>query len=144
MDTRDIEQDLAVRFKYKPLSKETSDKYRKLFLENIPEGLLIDGNISPIRTKLGTVIARSYSRIVIGDYGAFVEIPEADMIQDVLMVEPGQEYRMNDIRYSSRIKYWWFTCVDGSGIKIYFQVRTVLYADYKVNCFYVSVHDIQI
>lgn len=54
----------------------------------------------------GSLICEWYDRIVIGDYGAFIEFPES-AIRNNFEVEKGQEYRINDERYSSRVKYHW-------------------------------------
>ena len=138
MNTLKIESQLAKKYSYKPLPSDLSDKYRRFYTENIPDFLNIDGG-GKLFTKNGTVICDKYERIVIGDYGAFVEYstPSSDYI-----IEPGQEYRVNDDRYAKNVKYVWLTVDDGSNIKIYHQKRGVTYADYKPNMYYVSVHEV--
>ena len=73
MNTLKIEALLAKKYGYKPLSSELSEKYRQFYLENIPKGLNVDGGIETLYTTNGTPICNGYDRIVIGDYGAFIE-----------------------------------------------------------------------
>ena len=101
-------------------------KYRNFFLENIPSYLKIDGDNSCLYTKKGSLVCRRYNRIVIGDYGAFVEFSKEDVGED-FPIKDGQEYRIFDRKYSKNVKYLWYTINDGSDIKIYYQKRKVDY-----------------
>lgn len=138
MDTRKVETALAEKYHYARLPEDLSEKYRNYFAENIPRFLNVGGDHCDLFTSAGTKICSSYKRIVIGDYGAFVEFaePGSDFI-----IQPGQEYRVNDKRYSKNVKYVWMTVDDASNIKIYKQKKTVTYADYKPKMYYVSVHE---
>lgn len=139
VNTLKIEAKLAEKYGYKKLPDDLSQKYRQFFTENIPDGLCIDGG-GFLRTAKGSVICKEYRRIVVGDYGAFIEF---DSVPDdtSLIVAPGQEYRVNDERYSKNVKYIWLTIDDGSGIKVYHQKKGVTYADYLPGMYYVSVHE---
>ncbi len=140
MNTLNIERLLAEKYHYAPLPPELSEKYRQFFMENIPDWLCIAGDATPLFTKNGTKICDEYGRIVIGDYGAFVEFG-SEPAETQFVVQPGQEYRVDDKRYSGRVKYIWLTIDDGSGIKIYKQKKRVTYADYLPKRYYVSVHE---
>ena len=139
MDTRAIEAELAAQYKYKPLSKELSQKYRSLYTENIPEFL---NNHQTLYTINKTLICNDFNRIVIGDYGAFVEFLSEQANKDAFTIAPGQEYRLLP-RYNN-VKYIWLTIQDDSNIKIYYQRNTVKYADYIPKRYYVSVHEVTI
>ena len=140
MNTLHIEKLLAEKYHYAPLPPDLSVKYRQFFRENIPEWLSENGSEISLYTRNGTKICDCYSGIVIGDYGAFVEFAEEP--EDVrFIIQPGQEYRVEDKRYARNVKYVWMTIDDGSGVKIYKQKRKVLYADYKPHRYYVSVHE---
>ena len=141
MNTLKIEAALAKKYKYKPLAENLSEKYRSYFRDNIPEWLKETGQNQPLYTNRGSIITNRYERIVVGDYGAFVEFSEP-IFEGQFIIAPGQEYRVFDDRYSKNIKYEWLTIDDGSNVKIYFQKRTVNYADYKPNMYYVSVHEV--
>ena len=140
MNTLNIEKRLAEKYRYAPLPDDLSEKYRQFFTENIPDWLRIDGDESPLFTSNGSKICERYSRIVVGDYGAFVEFAE-EPADGVFIIQPGQEYRVEDKRYARNVKYIWLTVDDGSGIKIYKQKKRVSYADYRPHRYYVSVHE---
>lgn len=140
MNTLKIEAKLAEKYKYKNLPGDLSEKYRKYFRENIPEWLCVDGG-GTLKTMSGSVICDKYRRIVIGDYGAFIEF-ESPAVGSKFIIAPGQEYRVNDERYSKNVKYVWLTTSDGSGVKIYRQKKGVTYADYLPGMYYVSVHEV--
>ena len=140
MNTLNIEKELAQKYKYKPLGSTLSEQYRNFFRNNIPSYLQIGGCDKPLYTSCGTKICSSYNRIVIGDYGAFVEFDsEPDDVS--FIIQPGQEYRVTDDRYINNVKYIWLTVNDFSGVKIYYQKKTVKYADYIPGKYYVSVHE---
>ena len=142
MNTLGVEAKLAETYKYKKLSQELSDKYRQYFTDNIPRFLHVGGDDKPLYTTKGTLICTKYSRIVVGDYGAFSEFNGADMSNDII-VKIGQEYRIYDEKYSKHVKYHWLTINDGSDVKIYKQIRRVAYADYRPGRYYVSVHEVR-
>lgn len=140
MNTLKIEAKLAEKYKYKNLPDELSRKYHIFWIENIPERLHLNGGKVPLFTINGTPICEWYDRIVIGDYGAFIEFSESAKCTDFVCA-PGQEYRINNERYNQHVKYYWLTIDDGSDIKIYKQIREVTYADYRPNKYYISVHE---
>ena len=141
MNTLNVEAELAKKYKYKPLPKDLSEKYRKWYVANIPSFLKLNGDDRPLFTLKGTILCPGYDRIVVGDYGAFIEYSETCPSAPYI-IAPGQEYRVNDPRYSNTVKYVWLTAKDDSGVKIYKQNRGVSYADYKPGKYYVSVHEV--
>lgn len=140
MNTLKLEADLAEKYKYKKLPDDLSEKYRQYFKENIPDGLFLNGG-GMLRTFRGSVICSSYRRIVVGDYGAFIEF-DSQHVNSSFVIAPGQEYRVNDERYSKNVKYIWLTINDGSRVKIYYQKKGVTYADYLPGMYYISVHEV--
>lgn len=140
MDTRNIEAELAGKYHYKKLSDALSSQYRNLYTENIPHFLL--ERKPPLATMRGTILCGTYARIVVGDYGAFIEIAEPHINLKRLIIKPGQEYRIDDPQYQNA-KYEWYTIDDGSDIKIYKQRFRVTYADYVPGMYYVSVHEVK-
>lgn len=143
MNTLKIEAALAEKYKYKPLPKELSEKYHGLFRENIPSFLNESGSTDTLYTLNGTPICNGYDRIVVGDYGAFIEF-SLEHVASKFIIQRGQEYRVYDEKYRNNVKYIWLTIDDGSGIKIYLQKRKVSYADYKPKKYYISVHEVKI
>lgn len=79
-----------------------------------------------------------WNRVVVGDYGAYLEIDEKDLLVG-LDVPPEQAWRLDEEYIASRklsIKYHWLTF---RGVKVYHQVDTVKYADYRPGKYYISV-----
>ena len=141
MNTLKIEASLAKKYGYKPLDAELSAKYREFFNKNIPD--FLQDNTQTLYTRWGTPFCNGFTRIVVGDYGAFIEISEKEMIlpRYKLEIPHDQQYRFAD-KYKNNVKYLWYTMPDYSDIKIYYQQRRVAYADYKPGMYYVSVHEV--
>lgn len=139
-----IQKNLADTYKYKPLPPLISMQQRQEYLDALPQEFDVDGNKNcNIYSKSGTLIATGYNRVVIGDYGAFVEFDKTQAVSQNIKVKAGQEYRYNDEQYSKNVKYLWLTAKDNSDCKIYFQKKTVDYADYKAEMFYISPYEVK-
>lgn len=140
---RDLIDALVQGYRYAKLPKGLSPIVQAIYLEDLPKELSLDGGSCRLETWSGTKISDGYKRIVIGDYGAFIEIEKSQMNLEVLRIAPGEEYRVTE-KYRDLVKYFWFTIPDGSGIKIYYQQQTVKYADYQPKLFYVSPYEVLI
>lgn len=118
---------------YRPLPKELKKKYHKLYNENL-NGFENRRNLN----INGKPIARSYTRVVIGDYGAYVEIPKDSLLVELTIPET-QKWRLDKDFITKRnlnVKYEWY---EYNGKKVYFQLNTVTYADYLPDYYYISV-----
>lgn len=144
INTLAIEAALAEKYKYRPLSKELSEKYRQFFLDNMPDFLSVHGDNIALKTSKGSIITNGYDRIVIGDYGAFIEFNESQANHQDYFVPQKQMFRINNPSFVHKVKYEWWSIVDGSDIKIYKQKRGVKYADYTPGKYYVSVHEVTV
>lgn len=129
---------LADKYQYQPLTEDLSAMVRKIYWDAIPAFLNCYGDSIDLVTSCGTKVTTGYKRIVIGDYGAYVEFED----EGGFVVKAGQEYRINDPNFSKRVKYVWLTTRDTSDVKIYLQKKKVSYADYKPRKYYVSVHEV--
>ena len=103
MNTLKIETKLAQEYKYKPLPVQLSEKYREFFTQNIPSFLRVDGDSIALYTTKGSLLCNGYNRIVVGDYGAFIEFDEPAHDANVI-VQAGQEYRIDDPKYKNNVK----------------------------------------
>ena len=129
---------------YRPIPPMFSEDARTLYKATLPGWLQgTDPKATPICTLKGTEFASGYTQIVVGDYGAFLEIDGNQINKDVFQVQQGQEYRLIDPRYAEHVKYIWMTVPDGSNVKIYWQQRAVEYADYIPGMYYVSPFEIK-
>lgn len=145
LDAADIIQEVTNNIqsgKYIPLRREKSRAIREYYRNNLPDYLSPEGQQINLYSSGGLLIASGYERIVIGDYGAYIEVSPEQIIKDSLRIQSGQEYRINDERFKDRVKYVWLTAKDDSGIKIYFQRRRVAYADYLPGMYYISPDEI--
>jgi hypothetical protein len=134
---------LVKEYNYKPLPYEISNYSAFFYLDNIPSFLKKEGDNIPLYSLQGTKICNKYHRIVIGDYGAYIEIPKEDLIIENIHVPKEQTYRFEP-KYFNHLKYMWYTTNDFSGCKIYYQIRRVSYANYRVGFFYISPYEVKV
>ena len=130
-------------YKFDPLPPMFSIMARSQYESLLPEWCRSGADKSiRLYTENGILVAEGFERVVIGDYGAYIEFRPDHMYRKNIMVKPGQEYRLrkNSIYYNN-IKYEWYT-VRGFDIKIYRQVERVDYADYIPGMLYISPHDL--
>jgi hypothetical protein len=73
-------------------------------------------------------IANGYNRVVIGERGPYIEFERENMMLDNMSFVAGQRHIYFD-EYSSNCEHKVF---------IYFQRKTVVYADYLVDKFYIG------
>lgn len=141
-----FQNELAAEFGYQPIELNLFlGDVRETFRDALPEWCVLDGDPE---TKLyslsGTLLCCGYNRIVIGDYGAFIEIAPSQIVLDNIKYKGGQEYRYADERYAGHVKYQWLTAKDWSNCKIYYQMLPVGYADYKPGMYYISPYEVDV
>lgn len=138
------QEDLAKKHKYKPIPIDLfTGNVRDKYEETLPEWCKDESNKTiPLYSACGTLISNGFERIVIGDYGAFVEISPKDMCLDNITCKKGQEYRYLDEHYAKNVKYLWLTTKDVSDCKIYHQKKRVNYADYLPDMYYISPFEV--
>lgn len=134
-----LSDELSKKYNYKKLSEKESCVARSIYASALPE--FLKRSDQPLYTVNGTKICDEFDRIVIGDYGAYIEFSSEQANKNLFLIAPGQEYRIDNLRYAN-VKYAWLTINDDSQIKIYYQKNTVSYADYKVQKYYVSVYEV--
>lgn len=108
-------------------------KYSELL--NIP----IDGAKIPLYTQYPSynAIADRYQRIVIGQRGPYIEFTKNQIVDSQLYIPKNQLYRLSD----PKVYYIEFRTVENN-VKVYYQMRTVAYADYLLNHFYINPFDL--
>lgn len=122
----------STRF-YCKFNKKESEKLRSYYKDqlNIPIG---PSDLS-IYSPTGLLLAKGYDRIVIGDYGAYIECSIDKVVVDNII----NKFFTNNI-YA---KYIWKIPKDYSDVKIYLQQGTVSYADYKIGMYYFDPAEIE-
>lgn len=130
---------LVTKYNYKPLNLEISKIVRKIYQKYILPSLCYHNQI--IYTINNIPICKGFKRIVIGDYGAYIEFSKEQAYLENFIIEPGQEYRLKDC-YKNNEKYIWYRINSTTLTKIYYQLHSVTYADYKIGYYYVSAFDV--
>ena len=98
-----------------------------------------NGNSSvELFTKNGLMISKGYKRIVIGGRGPYVEFTDDQLNFKAFHIPKEQLYRVTD----RRVYYIELRSIDGCFVKLYYQLQTVAYADYKIGMFYISPYDL--
>lgn len=116
---------------YKPLPKEQSEMIREYFKSKIDIPLDGDPDMK-FYNKSGTLISSGYNRIVVGDYGPFIELNYTQMQLGNIEEKWAGSFR-------KIVKYVWMQTKDSEKTKIYLQKDTVPYADYRIGCYYIHL-----
>lgn len=134
---------------YIPLPLEESRLVRQEFQINLPKGLneTIGDNETEFYFPCGCPacvtdpIAKGYQRVVIGDYGAYLEFSDNQIDRNLI-------YSKWSGRPNRPVKYLWYvpSCADAEELvpRIYYQQGKVAYADYKPGMWYIDVFSLKI
>ncbi len=115
--------------KYIPLPDKDSKIIHKFYAEQV--GLPLDGGEEYLHNEFETLISRGYERIVLGDYGPYIEMTKDQVVlENIEQRWPGKA--------KSGIKYIWMETLDKERTKVYLQCNTVPYANYRIGYFYVD------
>lgn len=162
-----VQEDLANQYQYKILQDDLAIKCMRQYVLTLPIGFhlehdeipvfenpeinrtiykpgyeIVKEHKIPIVSRDGTMIAYKYNRIVIGHYGAFIEIDDSDIYDENICIKSGEQYRVFNKKYKDKVKYQWYTAKDSSNCKLYKQMRQVSYADYQAEMWYVSPFEV--
>ena len=77
-------------YKYKKLKPEISKSVQRHYKEVLKDYLKIDGDNIPLYDKHGTQVCKKYSRVVIGDYGSYVEFSQDDIFPQNIKEKEGK------------------------------------------------------
>ena len=87
-----------------------------------------------ILTKGGTLIATNHTGIVNGYY----EVPEDKIVSTNIFIPRDCEWRTT----MGQVYYIEYRTKDTDYVKIYYQMKLVKYADYKLHHYYIKVEDV--
>lgn len=136
-------------WKFRPLPRKVRVDYLNLFISALNG---FEGAEKRVCSIGGKIVATDYLRVVLGDYGAYVEFDEEMLtIRESMLLKEKQEWR-NDPEYlekrglTKKVKYVWYVWRTERGgfqreVKVYRQLNPVKYADYLPGKFYISVHE---
>lgn len=97
----------------------------------------------PVLTPSGTIICTEHERIVHGGRGDYVEMAKEHILHDNISVPPRMEWRRSK-RWLNRVFYIEHRTNDEDNVKVYEQLKTVDYADYRIGFWYVAVKSVRI
>lgn len=117
---------------YEPLPEDESKIIQEYYTSLID--LPIGGSNIKILNSEDTLISNGYERIVVSDFGAFIEMhPDQIVKENIKSRWPGKP------KY--KVKYIWYHTDDKVRTKIYWQQDEVEYANYRINYYYMSILD---
>lgn len=91
--------------------------------------------IQDIYLKDGTLLASRFNRIVHGERGDYVEFE----LNDIILPLVSKFNNIIDLNNPPKdIYYYWLHPANKPEFKIYLQLKTVKYADYKIGKLYIS------
>lgn len=89
-----------------------------------------------VKTLCGSTISFGYERVVHGKRGSYVEFTTEQLVEYQIWVPPGARWRLKPQYDYVYYHEWRSRCQCNT--KIYYQRKTVKYADYKVGLWYVA------
>ena len=97
----------------------------------------------PLVTLSGLQIANGFTRVVFGGRGAYVEFTSDQLVQNAVHLPSDQLWRRSR-NWRSKVFYEEYRSHCPTNAKLYFQRKTVTYADYQVGFFYVAPTDLDV
>lgn len=97
-----------------------------------------NGGDDDLFTRTGLPVSQGFERIVIGERGPYVEFSGSDLYPYNFHIPQHEKYRLN----SDVVYYIEYRTTDEANVKVYFQKKTVVYADYRVGFWYISPSDL--
>ena len=85
----------------------------------------------------GQIVAQGYNRVVVGGRGPYVEFERSHLVCEMVSVL-GNSINFDKPENPKDLYYFHLCPKSDESLKIYFQLKTVKYADYKVGKFYIS------
>ena len=98
-------------------------------------------NHTRFETSTGLHVATSYTRVVLGGRGPYIEFNPDQIILANLHVPENERDRLNESK-RSRVYYIEWRTNDEANLKVYEQLKLVDYADYRVGLLYISPFDL--
>ena len=79
---------------------------------------------------------------MVGAHGPYVEFTHYQDFFSKLIIPEDQLWRAEDKRYKDRVKYVHYELSTVPGMKVYFQRKPVVYADYRPDGFYIDLYEL--
>lgn len=98
---------------------------------------LVGDSKTVFKSKSGLIVAVGYKRVVIGGRGPYIEFDKENIVCDMISLF-GITINFSNPSNPNNLYYYHLSPEQDKSIKIYFQLKTVKYADYKIGKFYIS------
>lgn len=132
MQIEDYIQNLKLSYKNKPLPEQISKKSKEFYKKCLNSYYQINGDEKQIVTWNYIYIAKKYNKIVITDYGPFLEIKKENVFWENLMLK-NQQSNTNFIFYGIE-NYPNFEC--------FFTKESSNVRDFSPNCLYIPTYKV--
>ena len=90
-----------------------------------------------------TLFALDVNRVVKGERGTYVEFTKNQILPHLVSKFTGKRWSEDQVKGDESFYYYWLVPENASmygNTKVYFQLKTVGYADYRVGMYYVTVN----
>lgn len=135
-------QDMIKKYHYRPIPATVqTGSVKSYYRDRLPAWAKIKiSRKYPLKTKQGDKLCEAYEKIVVGDYGAYVEISASHLLIDQFIYIDEQDISENiDTRQKS---YMTFVLNTDPDFKILFQVKSVAYGNFIPGRFYVNPYTV--
>ena len=134
----DLINDFNERYHGRALPQDESLYLRELvYPKAVPSWLQYEGDESqPLFTKVGTPFCSGYSRVIISDYGPYIEIPQSLIDKSIVKRDLATETSIDMGTSSTRV---WFYASDNSRMPLFMQAKTTNLGDFIPEYFYVCL-----
>lgn len=86
----------------------------------------------------GTLFANGFERIVHGGRGDYMELKREQIVPRLFQRFTNKPFDEETYNKSVDFYYYWLEPETDRNTKVYFQLKTVKYADYKIGYYYIS------
>ena len=93
-------------------------------------------------TASGEQIATGFTRLVVGGRGAYLEFTKEQLVAANLHMPENQEWRISSCKQGRAYYLEYRSNTDN--VKIYYQRKTVNYADYRIGLFYIDPNELNV
>lgn len=128
---------------YQAMDKPKRYFYHNFYKERIPKGLPIHGTKRTLMTKKGVLISRGYEKIVIGDYGAYIQFSQNQAYLENIHIPEKECYKISSSKYRY-IKHVIYHVIGEPAIDIFQQKELVDFADYIPDKYYIDVFSVKL
>ena len=123
------------------ISEELKETHKKYLPTWISDSMIESGKSAPLFDVNGTKVCDKYSRVVISDFGAFIEFSYDDICEKNIMIMPGEEYRVAP-ENQDKVSSYLLTTNSDAKCQIGLRVKDGTGSGFRQGFCYVSVYEV--